>query len=188
MNYFDDKHLVMSRLPNLKPAEEQFKKISVKDAYTLSERNLIKYKYQQAQEMNVRDNTTEWKVRGSPKWITHFQDQENGIDPRTNLQQKRPINRVNVCMHNFDNTTWNSNSVLHERHFHYLKLGTINIRTGDKKSEGAKLYMITKEVAKAGLTVCCMQEVRYRKTDSKEIRLNNGEVYEFFWSGYEKKT
>ena len=47
--------------------------------------------------------------------------------------------------------------------------------------------MITKEVARAGLNVCCMQEVKYRKTDSKEIRLNNGEVYEFFWSGYEKK-
>ena len=67
MNSVDDKHLVMSRLPNLKSAEEQFKKISVKDDYTPSERDLIKYKYQQAQEMNVRDNTTEWKVRGSPK-------------------------------------------------------------------------------------------------------------------------
>ena len=67
MNSVDDKHLVMSRLPNLKSAEEHFKKISVKDDYTPSERDLIKHKYQQPQEMNVRDNTTEWKVRGSPK-------------------------------------------------------------------------------------------------------------------------
>ena len=67
MNSVDDKHLVMSRLPNLKSAEEQFKKISVKDDYTPSERDLIKYKYQQTEEMNARDNTTEWKVRGSPK-------------------------------------------------------------------------------------------------------------------------
>ena len=67
MNSVEDKELVMSRLSNLKSAEDQFKFISVKDDYTPSERELIKYKYNQAQEMNERDNTNEWKVRGSPK-------------------------------------------------------------------------------------------------------------------------
>ena len=74
-----------------------------------------------------------------------------------------------------------------ERYFHDWKFGTINIRTVDEKSEGAKLYMITKEVARAGLTFCCMQEVRYRNTGSRVIRLDTGEEYNFFWSGNKKR-
>ena len=38
--------------------------------------------------------------------------------------------------------------------FHQWKLGTVNIRTGNEKSEGAKIYAITKEVARAELSIC----------------------------------
>ena len=47
--------------------------------------------------------------------------------------------------------------------------------------------MITKEIARAGLTFCCMQEVRYRNTGNRVIRLDTGEEYEFFWSGNKKR-
>ena len=61
--------------------------------------------------------------------------------------------------------------------------GTINIRTGNENDEGYKLYSITKEVAKAKLQFCCLQEVRYRNHGKKEITLNTGETFVFFWYG-----
>lgn len=67
MKSVEDKKSVMSRLSNLKSAEEQYKNISIKDDYTPSERELIRYKLKQAQEMNERENTNSWKVRGTPK-------------------------------------------------------------------------------------------------------------------------
>ena len=67
MKSIEEKQSVMSRLSNLKTAEEQYRKISVKDDYTPSERELIKYKQKQAQEMNENENTNLWKVRGTPK-------------------------------------------------------------------------------------------------------------------------
>ena len=67
MGSIEDKFSVMSRLSNLKTAEEQYKNISVKDDCTPSEREIIKQKHMQANEMNERDNTTEWKGRGTPK-------------------------------------------------------------------------------------------------------------------------
>ena len=67
MKSIEEKQSVMSRLSNLKTAEEQYRKISVKDDYTPSERELIRYKHKQAQEMNEKENTNLWKVRGTPK-------------------------------------------------------------------------------------------------------------------------
>ena len=61
--------------------------------------------------------------------------------------------------------------------------GTINIRTGNENDEGYKLYSITKEVAKAKLQFCCLQEVRYRNHGKKEITLNTGETFVFYWYG-----
>ena len=58
--------------------------------------------------------------------------------------------------------------------FFQWKFGTVNIRTGQEKSGGAKLYMITKEVARAKLEFCCLQEVRYRNTGKKIIKLDTG--------------
>ena len=71
--------------------------------------------------------------------------------------------------------------------FKKWKLGSINIRSGKEKSEGAKIYCITKEVARAGLSICLLQEVRYRNNDQRIIRLNTGEVYEFMWSGPKRR-
>lgn len=63
------KDLFMKRLPNLKNAEQQdFKKISITDDYTVSERNEIRSWVEKAKEKN-RDESGQyvWKVRGSPK-------------------------------------------------------------------------------------------------------------------------
>ena len=37
-------------------------------------------------------------------------------------------------------------------HFKVWKFGTINIRTGDEKSEGANIFIIAKEMDRVGLT------------------------------------
>ena len=71
--------------------------------------------------------------------------------------------------------------------FYPWKFGTINIRTGNEKDDGHKMYCIAKEAAKAKLQVCCLQEVRYRNIDSKVIALNNDESYTFFWSEQKKR-
>ena len=70
---------------------------------------------------------------------------------------------------------------------HNWEFGTLNIRSGKEKQEGARMYMITKEVARAKLSVCCLQEVRYLNTGKKIIQLNTGEKYSFFWSGKKKR-
>ena len=65
--------------------------------------------------------------------------------------------------------------------------GTINIRSGKEKDEGAKIYAVVKEAARAGLTFCCLQEVRWRNQGSKLIQLDTGEEYEFHWCGQKGK-
>ena len=50
-------------------------------------------------------------------------------------------------------------------------MGSINIRTGNEKSEGAKMYAITKEVARAGRYFCLLQEVHYRNNRCRRIHL-----------------
>ena len=67
MQSTEDKDQIMCRLVNLKNAEEQYKAISVKDDYTLEERDLIRHWVKKAEEKNKKENTTEWKVRGTPK-------------------------------------------------------------------------------------------------------------------------
>ena len=67
------------------------------------------------------------------------------------------------------------------------KIGTINIRTGNEKDEGYKLYSIAKEAAKADLSFCCLQEVRYRNCGNKVIALDTGERFVFLWSGQKKR-
>ena len=47
--------------------------------------------------------------------------------------------------------------------------------------------MIATEIDNANLTFCCMQEVRYRNTGKKIIRLKNGAKYVFIWSGNKKR-
>ena len=60
----------MKRLRNLKNAEEQdFKKISITDDYTVSERNEIRTWVEKAREKNGKEKSDKytWKVRGTPK-------------------------------------------------------------------------------------------------------------------------
>ena len=67
MASISDKNLVMSRLTNLKAADDQFRKISVRDDYTPEERSMIKSLHEKATQLNKTENTNEWKVRGNPK-------------------------------------------------------------------------------------------------------------------------
>ena len=71
--------------------------------------------------------------------------------------------------------------------FFNWKIGTINIRTGQEQSEGARMYMVAKQVANAGLLICSLQEVRHRNNGKKIINLDTGESYIFFWSGPKKR-
>ena len=47
--------------------------------------------------------------------------------------------------------------------------------------------MVAKEVARIGLSFCCLQEVKYRNSGNKLIELDNGEKYEFYWCGKKKR-
>ena len=71
--------------------------------------------------------------------------------------------------------------------FKKWSFGTINIRSGKEKDEGAKMYLVAKEIEKAGLSFCCLQEVKYRNSGKKLIRLDNGVSYEFQWCGMKKR-
>ena len=66
MNNKIDKENVMKRLGNLK-SNENYRGISVRDDYTLEERELIKEWVAKANDKNKKENTDEWKVRGTPK-------------------------------------------------------------------------------------------------------------------------
>ena len=71
--------------------------------------------------------------------------------------------------------------------FHNWKFGTLNVRSGKEKLEGARIYEITKEVSRAKLSFCVLQEVRHRNSGKKIIELNNGERYVFLWCGKKKR-
>ena len=70
---------------------------------------------------------------------------------------------------------------------HEWKLGSLNIRSGKEKLEGARIYGITKEISRENLTFCCLQEVKYRNTGKKIIELDNGVKYSFLWCGQKKR-
>ena len=64
-----DKDRVMANLKNLKGRDE-YKGISVKDDYTVQDRNIIKQWVDKAKEANLKepaDSKYEYKVRGTPK-------------------------------------------------------------------------------------------------------------------------
>ena len=62
-----DKDTIMARLGNLKNAEDVYRKVSVRDDYTLEERELVREYVKKAEAKNAAENTQEWKVRGTPK-------------------------------------------------------------------------------------------------------------------------
>ena len=47
--------------------------------------------------------------------------------------------------------------------------------------------MVAKEAAAAGLTFCCLQEVKYLNSGKKLVRLDTGENFEFHWCGNRKR-
>ena len=63
----EDKAQIMSSLRKLKNAEPSLRTISVRDDYTIEERQLIKSMQEEAKRRNEADKVTHWKVRGTPK-------------------------------------------------------------------------------------------------------------------------
>ena len=57
----------MSILRNLKNAEEIYRKVNVRDDYTIEEREQIREWVKKADRKNKDENTDAWKVRGTPK-------------------------------------------------------------------------------------------------------------------------
>ena len=71
-----------------------------------------------------------------------------------------------------------------KKSFKKWKFGTINIRTG--KDDG-KIYSVVKEIDRANLEFCAIQEIRRIAKEGKIVELDNGNKYEIHWSGYQKK-
>ena len=67
MKSVEDKGKIMHSLNKLKNADEAFRGISVRDDYTIEERQLIKTMTEEAKRKNETENVTHWKVRGTPK-------------------------------------------------------------------------------------------------------------------------
>ena len=70
---------------------------------------------------------------------------------------------------------------------HCWKLGMVNIRTGSEKDQGAKIYALAKECETAGLTLVGLQEVKWKDEGCREIVLDNGSKYMFYWHGHQRK-
>ena len=49
------------------------------------------------------------------------------------------------------------------------------------------MYSIAKEIDRAGVFICCLQEVRFRNHGKRRIGLDSGAEYDFYWSGPKKK-
>ena len=70
MRSVEDKSVLMSRLPNLKKAEDIYRKVSITDDYTVEERDEIRKYVQDSKTANEKespDSKYVWKVRGDPK-------------------------------------------------------------------------------------------------------------------------
>ena len=63
----DDKEQIMSNLKKLKNADAAYHRLSIRDDYTREERDLVRKFVQDAKQKNETENTTAWKVRGTPK-------------------------------------------------------------------------------------------------------------------------
>ena len=63
--------------------------------------------------------------------------------------------------------------------FHQWKFGTLNTRSREEKLEGARMYAITKEVGRANLSFCCLQEISQRITGKKFGRLKKSSGYSY---------
>ena len=50
------------------------------------------------------------------------------------------------------------------------------------------MYSVVREIDRAGLSICCLQELRYHGIGSDIIATNTGAAYELHWSGYKCKS
>ena len=103
---------------------------------------------------------------------------------RKKTQENARTETVSDCVQTF--TVYeclNKSLQLKKSIFHKWQFGSINLRSGKEKDEGAKMYMVAKEVAGANLAFCCLQEVKYRNSGKKLINLDSGEKFEFHWCG-----
>ena len=57
-----DKDTIMARLGNLKNAEDAYRKVSIRDDYTVEEREMVREYVKKAEAKNLAENTQEWKV------------------------------------------------------------------------------------------------------------------------------
>ena len=64
MSNVAEKDSIMDRLGNLKNVEDIYRQLSVRDDYTIEERNQIKEWVKKAEQKNRDDNTQAWKVWG----------------------------------------------------------------------------------------------------------------------------
>ena len=74
-----------------------------------------------------------------------------------------------------------------KKNFYPWRIGTINIRTG---KEDLKIEKVIHEIAKAKLSICCLQEVRRLNSNSVIISKKIEDVeqkYELYWSGHSVK-
>lgn len=72
MKCVDDKEQVMTNLKKLKNADAEYHRLSIRDDYTMEERELIRKYAEDARKKNEEENTTAWKVRGTPKNGLHL--------------------------------------------------------------------------------------------------------------------
>ena len=63
------------------------------------------------------------------------------------------------------------------------EFGTVNIRSGKEKIEGARMYMVAKEIERQHILFCAIQEVKHRNAGNKMIHLDTGAKYRFIWCG-----
>ena len=67
MSSIEHKNLVLSRLVNLRNAEDEYRRISIKEDYTFEERELVRNWKKKVDERNKAENSSEWRLRGDPK-------------------------------------------------------------------------------------------------------------------------
>ena len=67
MSCTDDKESIMANLKKLKNADAVFHSLSIREDYMIKERELVSKYVREAKQKNEAENTTEWKVRGTPK-------------------------------------------------------------------------------------------------------------------------
>ena len=95
-----DKEEIMHNLRNLK-GKEEFKKLNIRDDYTITERNMIKEFGMKVKEKNEAEKETSrvvWKIRGNPK---------SGL-----YMKKIEINKNVQNVENIENTKYNEDESL----------------------------------------------------------------------------